>query len=146
MIHKLLSTLIFFSSVANAVPGSLYVDKFKSIDLGKVEYADVCTGKKVQVKPDEAIELWSINCGNCLQKIEDKVSPRAVLVNVDEKPSDRVKSCAWLRSKNLNGLVDVKHSIRAQLGGNYPIPSELIVRNGKVHSAIIGYWRDGEVK
>ena len=113
---------------------------FKKLSLQAIEFRDLCTGKIVHIPKNAKIDLWSFHCGNCRQKIED-TSSFSILINVDEFKDERSKACEWIKSKRLRSLSDAENLIKSQMGGGFPVPTELGMENFQVKKVKIGYWR-----
>lgn len=110
--------------------------------MQSVELQDLCTGKNVHLSKAAKIELWSIHCGNCKDKIEDTVDPKSILINIDESQDQRANACDWIKSKHRKSLVDFQNSIKNQMGGGYPVPTELVLKDDHIKQVQIGYWRE----
>jgi hypothetical protein len=116
-------------------------EKFQAISLQTVEMKDLCTGKIEQIPENAKVDLWSFHCGNCREKIEDLNGFGMILVNVDESSDEKSEACVWIKSKHLKSLSDAKNLIKSQMGGAYPLPTELLITNRRIGRVHIGYWR-----
>lgn len=121
-----------------------FEEKFRRLSLQSVELRDLCTGQIARLSQNEKIELWSVHCGNCHEKIEDSSDSKSVLINIDESSEQRASACAWITSKNKKSLVDARNGIKNQMNDDYPVPTQLLIKDNSVIRVQMGYWREAK--
>jgi hypothetical protein len=73
---------------------------FKETNLQNFTLTDLFTktSKNINDYKFSKIKIWSIDCGNCLQQIEDqKDFSDTIVINIDEKKEDIQRSCRWIK-------------------------------------------------
>lgn len=81
-------------------------------------------------------------CVPCLLKMEETWrKPDYVWINIDKTPGEVAKSLQWLKKKEIGVTAYFDHSqnIRSQVGGPYPLPMEMRVKNLKVEDIAVGW-------
>ncbi len=119
-----------------------YSKKFVKQSVHSIEFKNLCTGEVTKIPANVHLELWSSNCGNCLQKIEDKKFVKgAIFISIDEAKEDQAAACELAKTYKINSLVDSSQGFQKMIGEGYPIPAALTVKKNKITKATFGYWR-----
>ena len=138
-----LSFFIFsIGTVTSADTASVFAKKFVKQSVSSIEFKNLCTGETEKIPANAQLELWSLTCGNCLQKIEDKKFAKgAIFISIDEAKADQAAACELSKKYNIKSLVDTDQGFQKLIGENYPIPAVFTVKKNKITKATFGYWR-----